>query len=144
MLGLRRTRTAPSPYPALAFHGIRLAQLLASLVVSAGMWYFLWNLIHEDFETPRTFWTLLAAAVFTKIALAGTLLIYLLFGLSPFVNLCLNGLLLALWASGFAFLWYWTRKTLSDVCSAKTWGDDTGVMVCRMYKALFAFAALGL
>jgi len=144
MFGLRRTRTAPSPYPRLAFHGIRCAQLLASLVVMAVMWYFLWNLIHEDFETPRTFWTLLAASLATMITLAGTLLIYLLFGLSPFVSLCVNGLLLALWAPSFAFLWYWTRKTLSDVCSAKTWQDETGIMICRIYKALFAFSALGL
>jgi hypothetical protein len=158
MLGLRRTRTAPSPYPRVAFHGIRCAQLLASLVVMAVMWYFLWNLIHEHFETPRTFWTvgtisfvarpdkmqLLAASLTTTITLAGTLVIYLLFGLSPFINLCINGLLLALWAPSFAFLWYWTRKTLSHVCSPTTWRDDTGIMVCRIYKALFAFCALGL
>jgi hypothetical protein len=87
---------------------------------------------------------MLAAALTTMLSLAGTLLIYLLFGLSPFVNLCINGLLLALWAPSFAFLWYWTRKTLSDVCSAKTWHDETGIMVCRIYKALFAFCALGM
>jgi hypothetical protein len=87
---------------------------------------------------------MLAAALATTVTLAGTLLIYLLFGLSPFVNLCINGLLLALWAPSFAFLWYWTRKTLSQVCSPNTWRDDTGIMVCRIYKALFAFCALGL
>jgi hypothetical protein len=87
---------------------------------------------------------LLAAALATMITLIGTLLIYLLFGLSPFVNLCVNGLLLALWAPSFGFLWYWTRKTLSHVCSPKTWQDDTGIMICRIYKALFAFSALGL
>jgi hypothetical protein len=159
MFGLRRTRTAPSPYPKLAFHGIRCAQLLASLVVMAVMWFFLWNLINEHFDTPKTFWTvgtprlsvsdpdmiqLLAAATATMLTLAGTLLIYLLFGLAPFVSLCINGLLLALWAPSFGFLWYWTRKTLSQVCSPKTWRDDTGVMVCRIYKVLFAFCALGL
>jgi hypothetical protein len=33
---------------------------------------------------------------------------------------------------------------LSQVCSAKTWRDETGIMICRIYKALFAFCALGL
>jgi hypothetical protein len=53
----KRTRTAPSPYPRILFHGLRCGQALAALVVAGIMGYFIWNLIHEDFVAPKTFWT---------------------------------------------------------------------------------------
>jgi hypothetical protein len=159
---MRRTKTAPSPYPFLPFHGLRIAQATASMVVAAVMFYFIWNLVHEHYQPPKTFWTvsiygdivgelplltksqLLAAALLTFFTLSGTLLMYACFGLSPLVNLSVNGLLLALWAPGFAFLWYWSRGTLSHYCDRTNWTGPTGIMVCRLYKALFAFALLGL
>jgi hypothetical protein len=51
-----RTRTAPSPYPRLIFHGLRIGQALASLVVGGIMFYFIHNLRHESYDPPKTFW----------------------------------------------------------------------------------------
>jgi hypothetical protein len=143
MANFRRTKTAPTPYPRLIFHLTRCFQALAALVVSSVMFFFIWNLVHEHFEPPKTFWTLLAASLVTIFSLLATTITYAFFGLSPVWNLCANGLLFALWTPAFAFLWFWTKKTLSHVCSQTTWEDETGIMVCRLYKALFAFAMLG-
>jgi len=142
-MNFAKTRTAPTPYPRVLFHGIRIAQALASMVVMSIMYYFIWNLMHENFYAPKTFWVLLAASILTFLSLIATVILYAFFRLSPLWNLLINGVLLGLWAPGFAFLWFYSRKTLGDVCSKATWEDLTGIMVCRLYKALFAFATLG-
>ena len=65
-------------------------------------------------------------------------------GLNPRLNVCLNGCLLVLWSVSFALLSWWSSGTLSHVCNKSNWEDETGIMVCRIYKALFAFTLLGL
>jgi len=107
------------------------------------MFFFIWNLVHEAFSPPKTFWTLLAASLLTFLSLIATVILYAFFGLSPLWNLVINGVLLGLWTPAFAFLWFWTKKTMSHVCSLKTWEDSTGIMICRVYKTLFAFTAFG-
>jgi len=139
----KRAKTAPSPYPKLAFHGIRIGQALASLVVSAIMFYFIWHLKDEDYAAPKTFWTLLAASLLTLICLIGSAVVYACFGLAPLVSLIVNAVLFIMWCPGFGFLWYYSRGTLSHVCNRLNWVGPTGIMVCRIYKALFAFSMLG-
>ncbi|KAF2669773.1 hypothetical protein BT63DRAFT_371566 [Microthyrium microscopicum] len=138
-----RARTAPTPYPRLAFHAIRCAQALSSLVVMAVMFYFIWNLVHEDFDPPRTFWILLAASLSTFFFLIGSMLVYACIGLSPRINMIGNLVLFLLWVPSFGYLWFFTRATLGHVCNRENWTGPVGIMVCRIYKALFAFAMLG-
>jgi len=107
------------------------------------MFYFIWNLVHEDFEAPKTFWTLLAASLLTIIGLTGTTIVYTCLGLAPLVNLIVNTVLFIMWSPGFGFLWYYSTGTLSHVCNKANWTGPTGIMVCRVYKALFAFSMLG-
>ena len=33
--------------------------------------------------------------------------------------------------------------TLGHVCDAANWGSEAGIMICRIYKALFTFTMLG-
>jgi len=107
------------------------------------MVYFVSNLEKDEYVTPKTFWALLATTVITMIALAGTFFIYILFGLAPTVSMACNAVLLALWTPTFGVLWFHTKNTISDACSVTSWFDGTGVMVCHIYKALFAFAMFG-
>jgi hypothetical protein len=67
-------------------------------------------------------------------------------GLNPRFNLVINSGLFALWTASFGMLSWWASKTLFHSCDASNviGGNDTGRMVCRIYKALYAFAALGL
>jgi len=139
MAGIVKTKTAPTPYPRIIFHLIRFSQAVAALVVSSIMFYFIWNLVHEEFEAPKTFWTLLAASLLTFLTLIGTMIVYAFFGLSPLWNLCINAVLLILWAPAFAFLWFWTKKTQSHVCSQQTWEDETGIMICHLQGFVCVF-----
>lgn len=36
------------------------------------------------------------------------------------------------------------RGTLANVCDAEHWNEDIGIMVCRIYKALFSFTLIAL
>lgn len=33
--------------------------------------------------------------------------------------------------------------TLAHTCDTQNWGNETGVMICEIYKALFSFAVIG-
>lgn len=87
---------------------------------------------------------LLSVSCLTVAALAGTMILHLMSGLNPRLNLALNGSLLVIWTLGFSLLAWWSSGTLGHVCNKANWQDETGIMVCRIYKALFAFSLLGL
>lgn len=65
-------------------------------------------------------------------------------GLNPRLNLLINGALAVLWAMSWGILTWYMSGTLAGVCNLDNWEHDVGVMVCRIYKALFTFALLGL
>ena len=83
-------------------------------------------------------------SLLTVAFLSATIVFHLFTGLSPRVNLGLNGLLFVLWAMGFGMLAYWMAGTLTHYCDILNWTDGTGIMVCRIYKSLFTFTLLGL
>jgi hypothetical protein len=84
------------------------------------------------------------ASLLTICALSVTIIMHCCIGLNPRLNLFINSGLWALWAAGFGMLWWWASKTLFNTCDAAHWNGDVGIMVCRIYKALFAFGMLGL
>ena len=67
-------------------------------------------------------------------------------GLNPKVNLVVNSVLCFKWVIGFGLLSWNASYTLGNACDGAHWGEDGagGRLVCRIYKALFAFALLGL
>ncbi|KAI4676961.1 uncharacterized protein J4E84_009261 [Alternaria hordeiaustralica] len=139
----RKTRVKPTAYPFLPFHTIRCAQLLSSLVVASIMFYFLRELAHDGYRLPWTFILLMTVSLLTLAALTTTIVLHFRHGLSASLNLILNSVLTLLWTVSFALLAWWCSGTLAHVCDADSWESDTGVSVCRMYKALFSFALLG-
>jgi len=139
----RKDRVKPTHYPFVPFHLLRCAQLASSLVVAGIMFYFLWHLTHDHYRLPWTFILLLAVSLLTIIALSTTIVLHCCCGLNPRLNVCLNAALLLLWSVGFALLAWWSSGTLSHVCNKSNWEDETGIMICRIYKALFSFTLLG-
>lgn len=65
-------------------------------------------------------------------------------GLNPRLNIAINGFLTLLWVLSWSLLTWNMSGTLANVCDKKHWHEDTGIMVCRIYKALFAFTLVGL
>jgi hypothetical protein len=76
--------------------------------------------------------------------LAGTFVLHCCCGLNPRVNALFNLGLFVLWFVGLGLLTWWSnRPTLSHKCNAQNWGGDDGIMICRIYKVLFAFSLTG-
>ncbi|KAE9969800.1 hypothetical protein BLS_005205 [Venturia inaequalis] len=141
--GKRGTKVAPHTYPKLPFHGLRALQLLSSLIVGSIMVYFIYYLSHDHWNIPWTFVFFTAASGTTVIALCTTIILHCCFGLNPRFNLFINGGLFMLWGAAFGMLSWWASKTLTHRCKVEDWNDETGVMVCRIYKALYAFGCCG-
>lgn len=76
--------------------------------------------------------------------LAVTIALHLRVGLNPQLNLILNSTVFVIWTIGFGMLSWWMWGTLTHYCDVSHWNDGTGIMVCKIYKALFSFALLGL
>jgi hypothetical protein len=85
---------------------------------------------------------LFGVSLITLITLTLTFAIHLCHVLSPLFNLIINALLTLLWLLGLSLLGWNMAGTLGHVCNAANWGSEAGIMVCRIYKALFTFSLL--
>jgi hypothetical protein len=86
----------------------------------------------------------MTVSLLTIVALTSTIILHIYHGLNPALNITVNGSLGVLWIVSFGLLARWSSGTLSGVCDTSNWDSDTGVSICRQYKALFSFALLGL
>ncbi|KZM24166.1 uncharacterized protein EKO05_0010844 [Ascochyta rabiei] len=143
-MAVTKTRIKPTPYPFLPFHMLRTAQLASSLTVLSITTYFARELHRTNYALPWTFILLLTISILTLLALTFTIILHIQHGLSPRLNLALNAALALVWTLSFALLAWWSSTTLTHACALETWESETGVAVCRMYKALFSMALLGM
>lgn len=86
----------------------------------------------------------MAASFLTVIALVLTFIIHVCAWLSPLFNMILNIPILILWTTGFILLVWNMYGTLAHSCSKANWASSEGMMICRIYKALFSFVVIGL
>lgn len=86
----------------------------------------------------------MAASLASVAALFFTIIMHCCIGLNPRLNLIVNSLLLVLWALSWSLLTWYMSPTLRGLCDVENWHEDVGIMICRIYKALFTFALLGL
>ncbi|KAL8762090.1 MAG: hypothetical protein Q9184_001862 [Pyrenodesmia sp. 2 TL-2023] len=143
MAGPRITRN-PSPYDPLSFHIVRLGQLISAIIVSSVVVFFVYYLVHEHYRLPWTFIFLLAASLLTVVSLLTSSALYFFRTLPPKYNLINNTALSVLWILGLSFLTWNTGWTLGHRCLIANWKTESGIMVCRLYKACTAFTVTGL
>ncbi|KAK4540749.1 hypothetical protein LTR36_008964 [Oleoguttula mirabilis] len=108
------------------------------------MSFFIWHLTHDHWSTPWTFIWLTAASLFSVASLFFTIILHCCTGLNPRLNLAINSCLAILWALSWSLLTWYMSGTLANVCDTEHWHEDVGIMVCRIYKALFTFTLVGL
>ena len=89
------------------------------------------------------FFQLLGASSLTVVALCLTFVLYICRSLGPIFSLIVNMALLILWSLGLGLLGWNMSGTLGHVCNKDNWGSWMGIMVCRLYKALFSFTVIG-
>ncbi|KAK5166961.1 uncharacterized protein LTR77_007690 [Saxophila tyrrhenica] len=140
----RGAKTAPSSYPRVPFHLFRCFQLISSIIVGGIMAYFTYHLRHDNYKEPWTFIWLFSASLASIAALTVTICLHCLLGLNPRLNIGINAFLAAIWALSFGLLTWYMTDTLGDACDTEHWHEDVGIMVCRIYKALWTFTLVGL
>lgn len=86
----------------------------------------------------------MASSFFSVAALTVTIVLHCCVGLRPDFNIAINGFLTLVWLVSWSLLTWYMSPTLKNYCDVEHWKEDAGIMVCRIYKALFTFAFLGL
>jgi hypothetical protein len=61
----------------------------------------------------------------------------------PKVSAIVNGILTAAWGAGFGLLVNAMHETILVPCTKAQWGNDRGILVCTLYKALLAAGGFG-
>ncbi|KAJ5168680.1 uncharacterized protein N7482_004274 [Penicillium canariense] len=138
-----RASVKPSDYPALPFHSIRFVTFLSSLVVAIILAVFTYHLHADGYKLPFAFLILLVASFLSILNIILTAVANCACGLSAKLSIVLNALLLILWLLSLALLSYNMSGTILTKCTTEYWATSTGISVCRSYKALFAFTAVG-
>ncbi|OJJ45479.1 hypothetical protein ASPZODRAFT_99595 [Penicilliopsis zonata CBS 506.65] len=138
-----RTSVKPSLYPPLPFHLLRLVIFVSSLTVAIILADFAYHLHSSGYKFPWAFLILIISAVLSLVNLILTTIVHCFYGLSPRLSMGLNGILLVLWAISLGLLAWCMSHTILTTCTATYWATSSGISVCRTYKALFAFTALG-
>jgi hypothetical protein len=64
--------------------------------------------------------------------------------LKPIVNGAMNAFISTLWIVGFGFLAHAMRYSLTRPCTITMWANNTGVLVCQLYKINFSAAIVGM
>lgn len=87
---------------------------------------------------------LLSVSSCTNISIIITTYFYHERDLKPRLSLYINSFLTFLWCLGFALLTWNISGLLNAQCSITQWEHETGVMICRLYKALESFTITGM
>ncbi|KIW62972.1 hypothetical protein PV04_09856 [Phialophora macrospora] len=138
-----KMRSRPQVYPRLAFHIVRTIAFISASIVSGILIYFCIQLRHDGFKLPWTFIIVLASTMLSLLSLFLTGILYTCFFLSPLFSLVLNVTILILYLVGYGLLTWNIYGTLGHTCSRANWASDDGMMICRTYKAFYAFELFG-
>ncbi|ETI19338.1 hypothetical protein G647_09170 [Cladophialophora carrionii CBS 160.54] len=138
-----KMRSRPQVYPRLAFHIVRTIAFISATIVSGILIYFCVQLRHDGFKLPWTFIIVLASTLLSLLSLFVTGILYTCFFLSPLFSLILNVTILILYIVGYGLLTWNIYGTLGHTCSRANWASDDGMMICRTYKAFYAFELFG-
>ncbi|KFY68004.1 hypothetical protein V497_00042 [Pseudogymnoascus sp. VKM F-4516 (FW-969)] len=139
----RNAYREPTHHGRLPLYILQALQLLASVVVLGIMLYFVNQLRGSRMSIPWSFIIHLLVSA-TSTATIIILAVYAGAARPPAHTLILNGVLLGLWALSLGLLVRLAKATILSQCSAATWNNSTGMMVCRLYQTLFAFIIIAL
>ncbi|KFY84891.1 hypothetical protein V498_07776, partial [Pseudogymnoascus sp. VKM F-4517 (FW-2822)] len=139
----RNAYREPTHHGRLPLYILQAVQLLSSVVVLGIMLYFVNQLRGSRMDIP---WSFIIHLLVSAVSTATIILLAVYAGAArpPARTLILNGVLLGLWALSLSLLIHVAKATITSQCSAATWNNSTGMMVCRLYQTLFAFIIIAL
>jgi len=135
---------APSSYQRIFFHFIQKLQLFSSFVAFVILAYFISKLRGSHIPVPWSFTIQFIVSVLSTAALSFEAIRNWPTAPPSNQNLIANGVLISLWALALGLLINSTKATMMTACSVQTWNNATGMMVCRLYKALFSFEIIAI
>lgn len=131
----------PTVWPTAPFILIKFFQAVCSALVLGVMVFFGYHLKKDNYTIPWQFFSLaaLAAVSFLSVFVLG--ISFCCRALNPLFSMILETILSLLWAFGAGIL----GKGMggNTVRSCKVWRTTQGMVVCHLYKTLFAFCILG-
>ncbi|ETN46674.1 uncharacterized protein HMPREF1541_00861 [Cyphellophora europaea CBS 101466] len=138
-----KPRNAPSAYPFPLTYLVLSVSFVFSAIATGLLGYFIYYLNMDSMPVPFEFILLITTSTLSLCAYLWASFTHLFRTMTPKISLATNTLLLLLWIISTALI---SRKishmVLTNSCSLSMWRTDMGVMVCRIYKALFAFIIL--
>ncbi|KAJ5550082.1 hypothetical protein N7461_004780 [Penicillium sp. DV-2018c] len=140
---MRSPSVKPSAYPPIPFTTIRFLIFLSSIVTGVILAVFTYHLHADGYKLPYSFLVLLVSSALSLLNIILTTIIHCTRGLSTKLSLTTNLLLTILWSVSLALMTWSLSHTITTTCNTIYWGNSTGIAICRSYKALFAFNALG-
>ncbi|KAL4804513.1 hypothetical protein BDV18DRAFT_143317 [Aspergillus unguis] len=140
---MRRKSVKPSEYPALPFHIVRFILFISSLIVAIILAVFAYRLHSTDQKFPWAFLILIIAAFLSLVNLSLSTIVHCCYGLSPRLSLITNSIVFIVWAVAFILFAWSVSHTILTTCNATYWATSTGIAVCHIFKALFAFTIIG-
>ncbi|KAI5817792.1 hypothetical protein BZA77DRAFT_26048 [Pyronema omphalodes] len=135
-------KSSRNPFPKGPFFFIRGLQLICCAVVLGILAFFQYHLWNDGYKMPYEFSLLDFCASATLLHILLTSLLLFCTRLSPMYLIILDSLLLILWSVGLGLLIRALGRSLNASCTILLWGNDSGVQVCQLFKALVAFVFL--
>ncbi|KAK5451634.1 hypothetical protein LTS15_007894 [Exophiala xenobiotica] len=131
------------PYPATPILGV--ANFVSGAIVAGILAYFVHYLRMDDMSAPTELVFVLVVACISLLDQIAAIFRHKVFLVSARFNLFVHLVVLSLWCAAFGVLsWRLGGMVLSHSCTLKIWQTSMGVMVCRLYKAMYSFSAISL
>lgn len=131
----------PTVWPTAPFILIKFFQAVCSALVLAVMVFFGYHLKKDDYPIPWQFFSLAALSAVSLLSVFALGISFCCRALNPLFAMILEIILSLLWAFGAGIL----GKGMggNTIRSCKVWRTSQGIVVCHLYKTLFAFCILG-
>ncbi|KAL6247321.1 hypothetical protein RBB50_005667 [Rhinocladiella similis] len=138
-----RQRASLYPYPVTPILGA--ANVVSGAIVLGILAYFVHYLRMDNMSAPTELIFVLVVACIALLDQIVAIFRHRVFQVSARLNLFVHLVILSLWCAAFGVLsWRLNKMVLSHTCSIKVWETSMGVMVCRLYKAMYSFSAISL
>ncbi|KAI5852610.1 hypothetical protein DFP73DRAFT_628018 [Morchella snyderi] len=132
----------PSPWSKGPFFGLRALQFIFATIVSAIASYFNYTLDADGYEIPWVFLIVEVVSALTYLNIFASSIFMCCNKLSPLFMMITDAILVFMWVFTFAMLSRAMGRTTTETCDIANWGSDAGIVICHMYKCLFAFVFL--
>lgn len=134
-------RKPPAVWPTAPFISIKLFQGVCCSIVLSVMAFFSYHLRKDNYQIPWQFFSLATLSAISLLSVFTLGVSFCCRALNPLFAMILESILSLLWAFGAGVL----GKGMggNTIRSCKVWRSKQGMVVCHLYKTLFAFCILG-